>query len=336
MIPHNSPTLGIEEMHAASRVIDSGWVAQGREVEEFEKEFCEYLGLPEGHAVMVSSGTAALYLAIEHLKKDRFGFPAYTCSSVRNAILMAGCEAVPMDVYKSTPNLDVVYADRKNVDALIIPHMFGIPASVMEAQTKPYIEDAAQSLGAKIGGISVGTSGVYGVFSFSATKMITSGGQGGAIVSRNRDRIDQIRDYREFDMREDVKQRFNFQMTDIQAAIGRVQLSKINSFIERREEIFQRYVEAGFTMMRSSDERYQDVRYRAVMITDRPLRIINSLLEAEIKAIIPIQEFELGTIGFHPQSFKLTYNTISLPIYPGLKDAEQDKIITVVKESLCL
>ena len=92
MIPHNKPTLDIEEEQAAQKVVRSGWLAQGSEVENFEREFCHFLGLPDEHAVAVTSGTAALFLALWALQAAgrRVAFPAYVCSSLRHAVAMAG------------------------------------------------------------------------------------------------------------------------------------------------------------------------------------------------------------------------------------------------------
>ena len=104
MIPHNKPTLDIEEERSAQDVIRSGWLAQGREVDNFEREFCKFLGLPEEHAVAVSSGTAALFIALWALNasKKRVAFPAYVCSSLRHAVSMAGGVEVLL-VLRSTP-----------------------------------------------------------------------------------------------------------------------------------------------------------------------------------------------------------------------------------------
>ena len=334
MIQHNKPTLGKEEREAANRVISSGWVAQGKEVESFENELCDYLGLPEGHAVMVSSGTAALYLAVLQTYKESFAYPVYACSSIRNAIAMAGRECIELDVSRNSPNVDISDIRQKDYDVAIIPHIFGIPADVHKAQVI-FIEDAAQALGAKINNQPVGTFGRYGVFSFSATKLITSGGQGGAVVSSDPYLIDEIRNFREFDMRRDYRRRFNFQMTDIQAAIGRVQLKKLDSFIERREEIFQKYLQAGFKLIQSKGKIKKDVRYRAVIETGNPDYLINGLAEYGIKAIVPIEEFEiLGGQKFFPNALKLTHNTVSLPIYPSLTDQEVDLIILTVQRCL--
>ena len=317
-IPHNRPTLGKEEVRAAARIIDSGWIAQGWEVQGFEKDLCEFLNLPYGHAIMVSSGTAALYIAIKHIRLQNISYPIYSCSSVRNAIIMANCIPIAEDL-KTINNSDIVV------------HTFGIPET-RDSRTN-YIEDAAQALGAKIEDQFIGTIGTYGVFSFSATKIITSGGQGGAIVSRNKAIIDDIRDYRQFDMRKDMKARFNFQMTDINAAIGRVQLRKLKLFLERREEIFKKYQDAGFNLLQSRDAAKTDVRYRAILKTDKAEQIIEALAEQGIRAIIPIEESELlGEKEQFPKALQKTKDTLSLPIYPTLSNKEVELIISVVQK----
>ena len=94
MIPHNKPTLGVEEEKAALRVIRSGQLSNGNEVREFEDEFCEYLGLPKGHAVAVTSGSSALLLSMKILINDKksVAIPGYVCSALRNAIEMINCD----------------------------------------------------------------------------------------------------------------------------------------------------------------------------------------------------------------------------------------------------
>jgi len=99
--------------------------------------------------------------------------------------------------------------------------MFGIPVDLTDFKSKITIEDCAQALGAKVNGVPVGLQGNVGIYSFYATKLITSGGQCGMLVCKDKSLVDKVKDYREFDYRQDRKYRFNFQMTDLQAAIGR-------------------------------------------------------------------------------------------------------------------
>src|SRR5699024_407210 len=123
----------------------------------------------------------------------------------------------------------------------------GIPQEI-HSYNSLVIEDCAQSIGSTVNNIPVGLQGDAGVYSFYATKLLTSGGQGGMVVSKNKDIIDFIKDFRIFDQRKDQQFRFNFQMTDLHAAIGRVQLKKFPQFMQRRKLIYEQYKNAGFPL----------------------------------------------------------------------------------------
>src|ERR1041385_5918843 len=99
-IAHNRPALGLEEESAARRVIRSGWLAQGEEVRNFENLFCDFLGIPQGHAVAVASGTSALYLALWtlHASDKRVAFPSYVCAAVRYAVNMAKAKEAAVEI----------------------------------------------------------------------------------------------------------------------------------------------------------------------------------------------------------------------------------------------
>ncbi len=266
MIPHNKPFLGEEEKKIAQNVISSGFISQGLEVSAFENELCHFFGLPDGHAAVVSSGSSALYLALWSLdgKDKKVGLPVYSCASLRNATGMIGARTVFLDCDDQGPNLNVKHAQQRDVEILMAPSMFGIPIELPSQRKFKVIEDLAQSLGAKVDGKPIGLRGDIGICSFYATKMITSGGQGGAVISRDKKLIDKIKDYREFDCRDDNKLRFNFQMTDLQAAIGRVQLKKLPAFINQREKWFQIYSEIGLNLIDSKLKNHTSVRYRIV------------------------------------------------------------------------
>jgi perosamine synthetase len=340
MIAHNRPTLGLEEGRAADRVLAGGWVAQGREVEAFENELCGYLGVPERHAVAVSSGTAALFLALWILdaRDSAVACPVYGCSALVNAIRLAGAMPHIVDTAADSPNIDPSKLARATAGFAIIPHMFGMPADVSAATRNGIvvIEDCAQAIGASFAGAPVGVSGQVGIFSFYATKMITSGGQGGMLVSRDRGLADAARDYRQFDGRHDRKPRFNFQMTDLQAAIGRVQLRKLPGFVARRDEIFARYRAAGFDLL---DERSHGVpvRYRSIVRTESPRTVIGKLARHDIAAIVPVEDWELlAPPDQYPNAAALTRTTVSLPTYPSLSDQERSRVVDVLKEAACV
>ena len=332
MIPHNRPTLGVEEQRAAERVMATGWLAQGREVEAFENEVCAFLGLPEDHAVAVSSGTAALFLALKALDVEGsdVGCPVYACSALTNAIALAGAKPALIDSAAESPNIDTAALLRSNVQTAIVPHIFGFPVDLAQLKGIRIVEDAAQSFGAEVRGARVGLLGEIGVFSFYATKIITSGGQGGMLVSRNPDIIASLRDYRAFDCRRDRKPRFNFQMTDLQAAIGRAQLQKCGGFLQRRQAIFERYRQAGLPLFDDSARDTRPIRFRSVIRTPRPRHLIERFAQGGVAAIVPVEDWELlGPADQFPNAARFARSTVSLPTYPSLSPAEQDHIIDV-------
>ncbi len=337
VLPHNRPTFGTEEEQAVVRVIRSGWVAQGVEVENLEDEFCGFLGLPYKHAVALSSGTAALFMALWALgaRGKKVAFPVYACAALRNALSLIGSDEILIDTAPGSPNISINALRQVSTDIAIIPHMFGIPISTSGLDSIAVIEDCAQAIGAMVDGVQVGLQGRAGIYSFYATKLITSGGQGGMFVSKNKDLVDAVRDYREFDQRRDDKKRFNFQMTDLQAAVGREQLKKLPEFLNKRSEIFGKYKEAGLKLLDiddSSDNNLMPVRYRAVLLTDKPQKTIASLEMAGVKSIVPIEDWELlGEPVLFPSAFSLTKKTVSLPIYPSLSEENIKTVISAIE-----
>jgi perosamine synthetase len=338
MIPHNSPSLGPEEEQAALRVLRSGWLAQGEEVAAFEREFCAFLGLPEGHAVAVSSGSAALFLALWSLggAGKRVAFPGYVCSALRHATALAGAREHVLDTASGSPNVEMGSVRACGVPIAIIPHMYGLPLDVSDAGGVDIIEDCAQALGARVDGAPVGLQGRVGVFSFYATKLLTSGGQGGMVASRDKILIDAVRDYRRFDCRRDDRRRFNLQMTDLQAAVGREQLKKLPGFLSRRETIFKTYRDSGLPLLDvppAERARLSPVRYRAVVMTDGPGRLIESLARRGVTAIVPVEDWELlGDPESLPNARELSHRTVSIPLYPALSDQDVRAVAAGVLE----
>jgi perosamine synthetase len=337
MIPHNLPTLGLEEQIAAARVLGSGWVAQGPEVEAFENELCEFFNLPSGHAIAVSSGSSALYLALWVLEGNnkRIGLPVYACSALRNAVGLVNGQAVYIDCAADSPNLDISAACNADIDMLIAPSMFGIPVDLPATRNFKVIEDVAQSLGAMSSGQRIGLRGDVGICSFYATKMMTSGGQGGAVISYDKVLIDKLKDYREFDCRDDAMLRFNFQMTDLQAAVGRIQLGKLPIFMQKRDRIFSIYREVGLNLLDSTSTINRPARYRAVIRCDNPIEVIRVLGLDGIRAIVPVESWELLD---NPKNYsvahQLTCQSVSLPIYPSLLESDAIKIAGIVRSVL--
>ncbi len=333
-VPHNRPTLGKEEEHAAARVIRSGRLAQGKEVQALEAEFCAFLGLEPGHAVALSSGSAALFLALEILGAagKSVAFPAYVCAALMNACRLAQARPVLLDNLPGSPNADLAALLRSGADIAMVPHMYGIPQEIRMPAGSRLIEDCAQALGAAVGGVPAGLQGDAGVYSFYATKLMTTGGQGGMLVSRDKALAAAARDFREFDMRNDRKPRFNLQLTDLQAAVGREQLRKLPAFLKKRSDLFAIYRNAGLRLLTPAGNGLQAVHYRAVHLSEAPARVIAALESAGIRAINPLEEWELlGDAADFPNASQLCRATVSLPIYPSLSEADARRIAATVK-----
>ena len=191
MIPHNLPTIGKEEEDAALRVLRSKQLSQDAEVELFENEFCDYLGLSRGSAVALSNGTSSLFMALKILnaKGKKILFPGYVCSALRHAVSMANGVENTVDVEPNSPNLNMSIIKQNLPDISIIPHMYGIPIQI-EVDNTMIIEDCCQALGTTINGKKVGGFGDMSVFSFQETKHITTLGEGGMICSNNEELIE--------------------------------------------------------------------------------------------------------------------------------------------------
>jgi len=348
MIQHNKPTVEPDDIEEVSKVLDSGWIVQGKKVDEFEKAVCDYLGI-DGQGIAVSSGTAALYLALFSLgigKGDKVILPTYVCSALLNAIFFTGAIPILVDVNLNDFNISFEKTRKKiegKTKAIIVPHIYGTPADIDKfiKLEIPIIEDCAQSIGARKGDQMVGTFGDISVFSFYATKMLTTG-QGGMIVSRAPEIIGKIKDFREFDYRREYKVRFNLQMTDMQAALGLSQLRKLPNFIESRRTIAKRYTEVlsrsgRNLMLQEVSDNKKSVYYRFVMRSKNGIERIRKLFQENgIQTIVPVETFELlhKYLKLNGDDFKnseeLAKTTLSVPIYPTLKEAEISKIMRIM------
>jgi len=344
IIAHNKPTIDKKETAAIANVLKSGWLAEGQEVRKFEKDLCEYMGLQEGQAAAVSSGTAAIYIALVSLgvgMRDKVITPTYVCSAVLNAIYLAGAEPVLVDIDSHDFNISYEETKKKlspRTKAIIIPHTFGMPADVGKFLSLgvPIVEDCAQAIGSKLNGKHVGTLGNVSVFSFFVSKVITTG-YGGMVFSRDKALIDKVRDYLEFDGRRNYKPRFNFQMSNFQAAMGRVQLKKLPMFLRKRKNIANKYYKilpSEKVWPLQDNEGRQPNFYRFLLRTYKGKKI-KELMEAKgIKTIIPIETYELlhRYLKQNPDDFpiseQIARTTLSLPIYPSLSVSEINYICT--------
>ena len=329
IIPHNSLTIAKEEKKAALKVLDSGWLTSSDQVELLENEMCKFFSIPKGHAIVVSSGSSALYLALWILKatKKKVGIPVYSCCSLRNAAHLIGAKPIYLDSSYQNPNIDIEAVKKTHLDILIAPSMYGIPVELNPPMPFKIIEDISQAFGSKINGKKIGLRGEVGICSFAATKLITTGGQGGLIMSKKKSIIDELKDFRDFDNRDDKKIRFNFLMTNIQAAIGREQLKKISIFKKKREEIFKIYLNSGLNMLDTNKGYLDPIRHRAILINSKPNKVIANLRKFGISSIIPLRNKELlDNKKRYKNAVRFSKSFIALPIYPYLSKKSVKKI----------
>jgi len=339
LIPHSQPFLGPEEAAAAQRVVQSGFLAQGPEVEALERELAAFLGVKG--AVAVASGTAALHLALKALgvkPSARVHLPTYVCTAVLNAVNLCGACPVLCDVDPETGNIDLhdlKLRMGRTKEPVIVPHLFGAPAAIEEMHnlTPLLIEDCAQSLGASIGGSLTGSIGVLSVFSFYATKVIC-GGEGGAVASNSEALLDKVRDLREYDNKPDYIPRFNYKMTDLQAAVARVQLKRLPHFIERRRRIAKLYDQAlKNTCFRAPKRGGNDIFFRYILFSRQVEETINELAMMGISAARPVFKPLHQYLGLnaYPGAETIFSRALSIPCYPALKDEEVERICAALK-----
>lgn len=353
-IEHNRPSTDWKESQAADLVIESGWLAQGKKTTEFENNFCNYLGIKNKCAVAVSNGTSALYISLLVLnlpKKSEIIIPSYTCSALLNAIYLADLTPIVADVNLIDFNLDISSVQEKvssSTSAIIIPHTFGFPAKIefflsLKNKGVYLIEDCATAIGSKISNKPVGTLCDIAIYSFYASKFITTG-NGGMIVSENEALIKSAFEYREFDGNNKYKKKFNFQMTDIQSSIGIEQLKKINLFLERRNVFAEQYktlcFEKGWDFQHPQSLNILPNNYRFVLklesseVSELQVYLNNK----NISAIIPIEKFELlhNYLKLQPNAYPnaelISSTTLSIPMYPALTDQEFSHVLKTLKK----
>ncbi|PAJ72193.1 hypothetical protein CJF42_22495 [Pseudoalteromonas sp. NBT06-2] len=322
MIPHNKPSSSPNEQKYISQVLQSRQLTNGIFTNKFENSICDLLNLPHGHAVAVSSGSAALYISLMLLNASNktIAMPAYVCSSLKQATKLANAQCKVLDINVGYPSIKQKALDNSHADILINPYLYGL-ASQLPTFSGPIIEDCAQALGASINGKYLGTRSDIGILSFYATKLITSGGQGGMIISKNLSLINLARDFINFDMQKDGKLRFNFFMTEVQAAIGLSQLEHYPEFLNKRQKIWNTYQKYQLPLLDNPNKSTDNIRFRAVIKTDKAKHLISHLASKGINAIVPIEDWEL----LDPRAMNstdLSQNTVSLPIYPDLEQAE--------------
>lgn len=346
LIPHNQPEIGDEEIKNVVETLRNLELTVGTKIKEFESDFSRYIGRS---AIATSSGTSALHLALIALgisENDEVILPAYTCVTVPLPVLYQRARPILADIDDDF-NISVEDIKNKITDkskAVIVPHMFGYPADMDEigelcVENDLYlIEDCCQSIGSEYKKSKVGSIGDISVFSFYATKVITSI-QGGMVCSDNPEWNSTIEDLREPDqyrsMEEELDDRlkYRYTMSDVEAAMGIVQLNKLNDFINRRRKIATIYrsilADTVKSPVENSDKKHIYSRY-VVKTPYISSKIIEELKKYNIMCTVmhipPLHKRSIlnkyNTNQKFPKTDEIVNSSISLPIYVSLSDEE--------------
>jgi dTDP-4-amino-4,6-dideoxygalactose transaminase len=341
VVPHSRPAIDQDDVAAVTQVLASCRIAQAEKVKEFEDAVACFVGTKYG--VACSSGTSALHLALMSLdvkRGDEVIMPSYVCASPYFATLYVG--ALPRVVDISLTDLNVCAEKVKQrlsqrTRAIIVPHMFGTPAEIDELVELgvPVIEDCAQSLGAEYRGRRVGSFGHLSVCSFYATKMITTG-EGGMVLTDNEEFYSRLQDYRDCDKKALTPVKYNYKMTDFQAALGLSQLKKLPRFVERRRQIASLYTDVFCRCNVSLPHRAPGVKqvfYRYVVLVDGLEQVQKTAESMGVICEKPVWEPIHRSLNQTscPNSEYAFNHAISVPLYPSLTDQEVQRVIEVLE-----
>lgn len=369
MIPVMKPWLGPDEAAAAAEAVNSGWVAQGPRVAEFERRLAAKVGA--AHGVAVSSCTAGLHLALLALNigpGDEVIVPSLSFIATANVVRQAGALPVFADVDLMSQNLTADSIEARvtsKTKAVIAVHQVGMPADigaiakVCTAAGIELIEDAACAIGSWFRDRPIGSHSRLVVFSFHPRKILTTG-EGGMVMTTDEQLADRIRRLRQHGMTVGAYERhssagpvveaylesgWNYRMTDIQAAVGLVQLDKLDEMIARRRLQAERYRSALSeveTLATPHDPPYGRTNFQSYVLRleeNHPESVAQLIARLEANGISPRR----GVMAAHlepafaghpheplPNTEHLTRQTIILPMYHTLSDDEQDRVIDQV------
>ncbi len=368
MIPVARPFIGVEEEQAVVEALRSGWVTQGPRVAKFENAFSDYIGC--GHSVAVSSCTTALHLALIALgvgSGDEVICPSLSFIATANCIRHVGATPVFCDVDLATYNLDpseIVGLITPRTKAILVVHQIGLPAEMntILAIAKEYglavVEDAACAIGSEYDGNLIGRPlGTLACFSFHPRKILTTG-EGGMITTNDPLLAEKLRKLRQHAMslsdvvRHNAKQvatetydevGYNFRMTDMQAAMGLVQLDRLPDFLQRRRYLAARYNEALNSLSwlevpfvpSNCRHNYQSYMVRLVDASaEKRDAVMQQMLEKNIstrRAIMAIhREVPYRSERWEKslsKTNKVTDTALILPLFHDMTEADQDYII---------
>jgi perosamine synthetase len=349
-IPVARPAIGQDEISAVTSVLESGMLASGDRVKEFEKKFADFCG--STYAVAINNGTAALHaalLAADIGHGDEVIVPAFTFVATASAVAMCGAKPVFADVDEQTFNILPTQIEERvtpKTKAVIGVHLFGQPFNIQavqeccESHSLKLIEDAAQAHGALYNGQKVGGFGHFGCFSFYATKnMIT--GEGGMVTTSDKmynERLRLIINHGQSEKYLHTRLGYNYRMTDINAALGIVQLKKLEKFNLRRRKNAEFYnanlsVQGLIIPTTAAGVSHVYHQYVVRLTEEFPLSRASFIDYLKAKGIgsaihypIPLHRQPLFGLDNNPDpcpvSTRLAGSVMSLPVHPLLDQKE--------------
>jgi dTDP-4-amino-4,6-dideoxygalactose transaminase len=355
LVPIAKPFLQDEEVEAVSEVLRSRWVAQGPKVAEFERAFAKYVGAAE--AVATSSCTTALHLTLSALGigvGDEVVCPSLSFIATANAVKCTGARPVFAEVDARTLNMTPDAAAQvigSRTKAILVVHQVGLPADLDEfidlarAKSVHLVEDAACAVGATYRGVSIGRPhGVAACFSFHPRKVITTG-EGGMITTADAslaDRLRRLRNHGALQVEEPYSEvGWNYRMTDMQAAMGLVQLGRLPEMLMRRKNLAARYTSAFVGLanvdpppvLADRDHAYQSyvLRLRGAQRRGRA-GVMKSLADVGIQTrpgvmAAHVQPVYAASGENLPVTEALAEETVALPLYHELSELDQERVI---------
>jgi perosamine synthetase len=375
-IPFHVPDIGEEEISSVVETLRSGWLTTGPNVKKFEEEFARFVG--SDHAVAVNSGTAALHLALDAIglkEGDEVIVPTMTFTATAEVVLYFKATPVLVDCQRKTLNIDPEQIDKavtSKTKAIMPVDIGGQPCDYDEIGTiaRRYglrvIEDAAHALPASYKDRRVGSFSDITCFSFYATKTITTG-EGGMATTQNSEWADRMRMMSLHGISKDAWKRytaegswyyevhspgFKYNLTDLAAALGLVQLTKCVRFRGERERITARYNEAFRdlaeiqtpTLARDREHAWHlyEIRVNPERLRINRNEFIEALKRKNIGTsvhFIPLHlhPFYRDTFGYKPEDFPNATSEfqriISLPIFPGMRDDQIERVIDAVRST---
>ncbi|MEA1985006.1 MAG: DegT/DnrJ/EryC1/StrS family aminotransferase [Euryarchaeota archaeon] len=355
MIPIAKPDIGNKEIEAVTAVLQSGMIAEGKRVAEFEERFAEFVGTD--HAVAVNSGTAALHAALlAHGigKGDEVITTPFSFIATTNSILFTGGRPVLADIEPDTFNIDpdaIKDAITPQTKALMPVHLYGQPAKmraimeIAEDHDLAVIEDACQAHGAMYQGKKVGSFGT-GAFSFYPTKNMTTS-EGGMITTSDEEVAQRARMVRSHGSRQRYLHEmigYNMRMTDIAAAIGLVQLQKLEDYTAKRQNNAAMLSEGlgnvpGITVPTVRDGCSHVFHQYTIRVEEHRDELAAMLQEQGIGTgiyyPIPIHKQplyqELGYDDEMPVAEEASEQVLSLPVHPGISQEDVQTIIDAIR-----